>query len=383
MLRGGDRDRPRGRRARRGGPRARTRSAATSGTSAIRRRRSPTWSRAREIAEEVGDLDDLARAYLNLSELLGAAAQPAGRGARRSRARASSCRGASGWRATTACRCRRTPPTSCSGSAAGRRPRRSCATPRSAIRSRWRRSTCTRSRAKLNVGRGAFDAAAEHLDGARRLMIKTVDPQYQAELRAREAELALWQGRRTRRARRPRPACASWPAPTTSGSSARCCGSALRARAGRARATPASLRSSGPARSAATARFVPAVTTAYALLCEAEVDARRARAVAARRGGLGRARASVPGHVRALAPGRGAARAPARAGGSRGARRRPRRRRAARGGAAGRTSSRALARRGRVELAAAPPRGRAGRSRRARSGSPAASARCSAWSPRA
>ena len=37
--------------------------------------------------------------------------------------------------------------------------------------------------AKVHVGRGSYDAAVAHLDAARRLMIKTVDPQYQAELR--------------------------------------------------------------------------------------------------------------------------------------------------------------------------------------------------------
>ena len=47
--------------------------------------------------------------------------------------------------ATTACRCRRSPPTCCSGRAPGTTPRVSCRTPRTATRSRWRRSTCTRS----------------------------------------------------------------------------------------------------------------------------------------------------------------------------------------------------------------------------------------------
>jgi len=49
--------------------------------------------------------------------------------------------------------------------------------------------------AKLHVGRGDFEAAVGHLDAARRLTVKTVDPQYRAELRAREAELALWRAR--------------------------------------------------------------------------------------------------------------------------------------------------------------------------------------------
>jgi DNA-binding CsgD family transcriptional regulator len=46
----------------------------------------------------------------------------------------------------------------------------------------------------LHVCRGAFDDAARRLGLARALMAKTVDPQYQAPLRALEAELALWRG---------------------------------------------------------------------------------------------------------------------------------------------------------------------------------------------
>ncbi|HEY7621977.1 MAG TPA: AAA family ATPase [Solirubrobacteraceae bacterium] len=46
----------------------------------------------------------------------------------------------------------------------------------------------------LDVCRGAFDDAARRLGLARALMAKTVDPQYQAPLRALEAELALWRG---------------------------------------------------------------------------------------------------------------------------------------------------------------------------------------------
>ena len=49
--------------------------------------------------------------------------------------------------------------------------------------------------AKVHVGRGSNDEAVAQLGAARRLMAKTVDPQYRAELRAREAELALWQRR--------------------------------------------------------------------------------------------------------------------------------------------------------------------------------------------
>jgi ATP/maltotriose-dependent transcriptional regulator MalT len=50
-------------------------------------------------------------------------------------------------------------------------------------------------RARLDVCRGAFDDADRHLARARRLMVKTIDPPYQAPLSEIEAELALWQGR--------------------------------------------------------------------------------------------------------------------------------------------------------------------------------------------
>jgi DNA-binding CsgD family transcriptional regulator len=52
-----------------------------------------------------------------------------------------------------------------------------------------------RSWAQLGVCRGTFDDATTHLQAARSLMVKTVDPPYHAPLRAIEAELALWQRR--------------------------------------------------------------------------------------------------------------------------------------------------------------------------------------------
>ena len=69
-LRGGDRDRALDRRPRGGGPRAQHARLDLGLPRRPRRRRSSTWRRARAIAEEVGDLDDLARAYLNLAEIL-------------------------------------------------------------------------------------------------------------------------------------------------------------------------------------------------------------------------------------------------------------------------------------------------------------------------
>jgi len=50
------------------------------------------------------------------------------------------------------------------------------------------------SSAWLHVARGAFDEAAREIEAARSLTAKTVDPQYQAPLSALEAELALWRG---------------------------------------------------------------------------------------------------------------------------------------------------------------------------------------------
>ena len=51
------------------------------------------------------------------------------------------------------------------------------------------------SRARLDVRRGAFDDADDRLARARRLMVKTIDPPYQAPLSEIAAELALWRGR--------------------------------------------------------------------------------------------------------------------------------------------------------------------------------------------
>jgi DNA-binding CsgD family transcriptional regulator len=226
--------------------------------------------RARRIAEEVGDLDDLGRAYLNLSELL---ARPLNRldealalaheGIEMSRRvglagdygvslqtnaadvlfrlgrweeAAEVLRDAEGWN-----------------------PIEMAAIDLHQV--------C----AKLDVGRGAYDAAVEHLDGARRLMINTVDPQYQAELRTREAELAIWQGRPAEAGA----AVAAGLRELTGTDDVWFIGPLLwlgvwaetDATGGvsddlleRARAI------------AAAATFVPAVTTAYALLCEAETD---------------------------------------------------------------------------------------------------------------
>ena len=180
---------------------------------------------AREIAAEVGDLDDLARAYLNLSELL---ARPLNRldealtlahegielsrrvglagdyGVSLQTTAADVLFGQGAWDDAA----------SVLQDAQDRNPIEMAAIDVHQV--------C----AKLHVGRGDFEAAVGHLDAARRLTVKTVDPQYRAELRAREAELALWPGGPTKPAWRWRRVCTTWSAPTTCGSSVRCSGSA-------------------------------------------------------------------------------------------------------------------------------------------------------------
>ena len=193
MLRRGDRDRARGRRPRRGGPCAQH--------AGLRPRlpRRPAAAvahlrEARGIAEEVGDLDDLARAYLNLSELLARplnrldeALELAREGIELSRRvglagdygvslqtnAADVLIGLGRWDEAEALLT----------DAEERNPIEMAAI------------DVHQMCAKLHVGRGSYDEAVEHLDAARGLMTKTVDPQYQAPLRTQEAELALWQGR--------------------------------------------------------------------------------------------------------------------------------------------------------------------------------------------
>ena len=164
---------------------------------------------AREIAEEVGDLDDLARAYLNLSELLARplnrldeALELAREGIELSRRvglagdygvslqtnAADVLFGLGRWDEAEALLT----------DAEERNPIEMAAIDVHQV--------C----AKLHVGRGSYDEAVEHLDAARRLMIKTVDPQYQAPLRTQRGGAgACGRDVRPTRARRPRRACAS------------------------------------------------------------------------------------------------------------------------------------------------------------------------------
>lgn len=148
---------------------------------------------ARRIAEEVGDLDDLARAYLNLSELLvgplnrlaeGLAialegiemanrlglAQDYGVSLAANAASALYCLGR--WEEALALLAQ----------AEQRYPIEMAAI------------DLHQAFAKVLVSRGAFAPAAHHVRRAQRLMVSTIDPQYQAPLSARVAELSLWEG---------------------------------------------------------------------------------------------------------------------------------------------------------------------------------------------
>jgi DNA-binding CsgD family transcriptional regulator/tetratricopeptide (TPR) repeat protein len=149
--------------------------------------------RALEIARDVGDLDDLARAYLNLSELLAGplnrleeALQLALEGVELSRrvglARdygvslqanaVAALYGLGRWNEALAVLAEGEQTNPIEMAAID-------------LHQGW---------AKLLVSRGDFDDAGRHLDTVRRLMVNTVDPQYNVPLAAREAELALWRG---------------------------------------------------------------------------------------------------------------------------------------------------------------------------------------------
>ncbi|WP_205697897.1 helix-turn-helix transcriptional regulator [Conexibacter sp. SYSU D00693] len=145
------------------------------------------------IADEVGDLDDLGRAYQNLSELLGGplnqldeALEVALEGQRRIEplglARdygvslevnaATALLALGRWAEADALL----------ATAEDRSP-----VEMAAIELRL-------CRARLEVGRGDVLSAAEHVEAARRLMASVVDPQFWSVHAATRAELALWQG---------------------------------------------------------------------------------------------------------------------------------------------------------------------------------------------
>jgi len=150
--------------------------------------------KARQIAAEAGDLDDLFRAYLNLSDLLVGPLNrlEEGLAVALDGAEQSTRMGMAGDygvslqsnAATALIELGRLAEAGEILVAAERRN----ASEMAAI-------DLHRCWARLDVCRGRFENAAAHARAARDLMARTVDPPYQAPLCATEAELALWQGR--------------------------------------------------------------------------------------------------------------------------------------------------------------------------------------------
>ena len=155
---------------------------------------------ARAIAEEVGDLDDLARAYLNLAEILAApldrieeAIEVARDGIALCEEVGLDCDYGVSLRAIAA------------GALfeLGRWDEAEAVVAEAAERSPIECAAIDLhlAGAKVAAGRGPLDAADRHLAGAGELMTNTRDPQYTGPFAARTAELALWR-------RRPREALA-------------------------------------------------------------------------------------------------------------------------------------------------------------------------------
>ncbi|HET6870781.1 MAG TPA: AAA family ATPase, partial [Solirubrobacteraceae bacterium] len=148
---------------------------------------------ARDIAEKVGDLDDLFRAYLNLSDLLIGPLNrlEEGLGLARDGAERSGPMGMAGDYGVSL------QSNAASGLIQLGRLEEAAAILRDADRrnaSEMAAIDLHRCWARLEVCRGTFEDALSHVQTAQALMIKTVDPPYQAPLRALEAELSLWQG---------------------------------------------------------------------------------------------------------------------------------------------------------------------------------------------
>jgi DNA-binding CsgD family transcriptional regulator len=149
--------------------------------------------RALEIADDVGDLDDLARAYLNLSELLAGplnrldeALQLALDGVELSR-RVGLARDYGVSLQSNAA-------AALYGLGRWDEALRILAEAEQANPIEMAAIDLHQGCARVLVSRGRFDDAARHLDTLHGLMVNTVDPQYNVPLAAREAELALWQG---------------------------------------------------------------------------------------------------------------------------------------------------------------------------------------------
>ena len=151
-------------------------------------------SAARAIAEEVGDLDDLARAYLNLAEILAAPLDRTDEAVRVAREGVALCEAVGldadygvSLRAIAAATLFET----------GRWDEAEALVAEASERSPIECAAIDLhlAGAKVSIGRGAFDAADRHLAAVGELMTNTRDPQYMGPLAARTAELALWRRR--------------------------------------------------------------------------------------------------------------------------------------------------------------------------------------------
>jgi DNA-binding CsgD family transcriptional regulator len=149
---------------------------------------------ARAIAEEVGDLDDLARAHLNLADtLVGILGRPA-EAVEEARLGVGRCR---------ALGLARDYGVSLQAVVAegllelGRWDEAEAELRDAAAANPIEMAAVDvlHTRIPLLVGRGEFDLAAEDLARARRLTVHTIDPQYVGRRCANEAERALWLGR--------------------------------------------------------------------------------------------------------------------------------------------------------------------------------------------
>ncbi|MBW3652513.1 MAG: AAA family ATPase [Actinobacteria bacterium] len=150
-------------------------------------------SRALEIAHEVGDLDDIGRAYQNLSEIL---AGPL------NRLEEALELALEGQRLAERLGLARDYGVSLEVNAAtallalGRWDQADAIL--RAAQDRQPVETAAielyLSRGRLAVARGALEHAEQHLAAAQRLMISVIDPQFQSMLAAYRGELALWQG---------------------------------------------------------------------------------------------------------------------------------------------------------------------------------------------
>jgi DNA-binding CsgD family transcriptional regulator/tetratricopeptide (TPR) repeat protein len=238
---------------------------------------------ALRIAEEVGDLDDLFRAYLNLSDLL---AGPLNRleeglalaleGAERS--------GRTGMAGDYGVSLRANAATALIELGRLAEADEILAAAQLHDGSEMAAIDLHQCRARLYLCQGRFGDAAAHVRSTRELMVKTVDPPYHAPLYAIEAELSLWQGQPAAASQAAAQGLALVEGTDVPWLAAPLLWLACRAEADLAGGVPgrdkAQRRAGAEGRSAqllAHARalrdstdFVPAATRAYLELCEAE-----------------------------------------------------------------------------------------------------------------